>query len=349
MSGTTARRLIALLLVAILVVACIIEPPGPPSTTTDFQSTFTLTTERPVAIRTLEFKAVPGPMEVSGVQGHIEVVGEGGGGPGSPSYPDVWVSILNVDTGSSTSSIHGNGHASVDGWGHPAPCDGQPGTNPRDLAPDRTAPCTARWTVIARWLEPEAGVEIPLELNANMRAWARRVPASGEAFALQEFSITQAAEPIFDGSPAVASARVKGSATITPASEPQPHKLILRVPAELVSGEGAFPRLGRLFVSSTVKEWSGSPMNIRFAASFAGRAAGGYGGTAGEADWLSVCVKDEDCEIPIDLTISFWSSSSVESPPPDALMTVDWLVEARLEDFDPRATMPAGLELVEVP
>jgi hypothetical protein len=73
-----------------------------------------------------------------------------------------------------------------------------------------------------------------------------------------------------------------------------------------------------------------------------------YGGTAGELDWLPLCRPGVTCELPIDVTVSYWESQgSGKTPMPGGFMALDWTVEARLEDFSANATMPAELELAE--
>jgi hypothetical protein len=344
------RRLLAIATAALFVAACIVEPPGPPSVTTDFAATLRLTHEAPVAVRTLEFAAAEGDLRVAGTDGYLEVVGEGGGGPGGKAYSDVWVSILNLASGVASDSVHGNGHASVDGWGHGISCDGEPriGVDGQDGSRG-SVPCRSTWTVIARWLEPTRDDERRLEINASLRAWAERVPPPGQPFGLRQLAITNADEPTFDGTPLVSSARVTGTATVRAEANPQTRRFLLRVPAELLAGGATYPRLGRVYASSDITDWSGRPMNLRLRVAFADRVTDVYGGIAGELDWLSACEVGVDCELPVELTIEPWIASSVATPPPDGVMAIDWLVEARFEDFSGGTDAPTGLELVEQP
>jgi hypothetical protein len=332
----------------VLIAACsIVEPPGPPSLQTQFESSFTLTAESPVIVRTLAYQATPGAMKVQSVSGYVEVVGKGGGGPGGETHDDVWISIIDAETGRSSEGQDGIGHASVDGWGHYAPCDGMPVIEGTGLRPDPGPPCSARWTVIARWLDPQAGVEIPLELNGNMRASARDIPRSSEPFSLDTFSIAAADGPTFTGVPAVTRAAVTGSARITPSSSPETHHYFLRVPAALLGAAGGYPRLGRIFVGTTVTEWTGPPVDARVSLSIGGRVTEPYGSSAGELDWLELCKSQADCELPVDVTVKYWQSEgSGKTAQPDGVMALDWRVEARLEDFSDNAAMPATLELV---
>jgi hypothetical protein len=341
-------RWAAIAVVALTVSACsIVEPPGPPNVVTKFESSFSLTADQPVVVRTLEYTATPGEMAVRSISGYIEVVGKGGGGPGGETHDDVWISIFNAETGKSSEDVDGIGHASVDGWGHYAPCDGVAVIASGALRPDPGPPCTARWTVVARWLDPAPGADIPLELNGNMRAYARDVPRASNLFALLTFSIAQRGDPTFSGAPATSRAGVTGSARVTPTSAPQTMHYLLRVPAALLHGPAAYPRLGRIFVGSTVGEWSGPPADARVSLSIGGRVTEPYGSTAGELDWLGLCKPDVTCELPVDVTVSFWESTgSGKTSPPDGVMALEWRVEARLEDFSANATMPVGLELV---
>jgi hypothetical protein len=99
-------RSAVLVILAIGILGCsITEPPGPPSTGTTFGTTLTLTHDQPVAITSLAYSGRAGDQAVSGITGYIEVVGQGGGGPGSETHPDVGVSLLNVETGASTDAI----------------------------------------------------------------------------------------------------------------------------------------------------------------------------------------------------------------------------------------------------
>lgn len=254
------RRFVLVGYIALVVSACIIdERPGPPSVHARFDTTtFVLSAEHPVVTRTLRFRAVPGAMTVQLVETFLAVNGEGGGGPAGANHPDVWVSILDSATGASSDYGNGNGHASVDGWGHSPDCDG--------------IPCDRSWTVIARWLDPKADEEIPLELVATIRAGAKDVVAKGDPpFELEELSIVETPEPLFEGGYAVTRARVTGSARVGPASKPDVRHLVLRVPAVLLAGEPRLPRLGRIFLGTTVTDWSGRPVHLRATLSFADR------------------------------------------------------------------------------
>ena len=325
------------------------EPPGPPNVRADFHDTFKLTADAPVAVRTVEFTAIPGAMAVRGVGGYLEVVSDGGGGPGGVVHDDVWVSILDVESGGSSDSVTGNGHASVDGWGHAVSCGGVPALASPEIAPNPQPTCHARWTVVARWLDPKPGVEVPLELNGRVSADARSLPGPSETFSLSTLSVKRFDAPTFDGLPAMTQARVKGSARITPTSPPETRHFVLRVPAALLLKDAAlYPSLGRIFVGTTVTDWTGPPVDARVTLTIGDRVTAPYGGTAGELDWLPLCRLRVTCELPVDVTVSYWETQgSGKTPTPGGFMALDWTIEARLEDFSPKATMPAGLELVE--
>ena len=72
------------LVVAMAVVAAC-EELGTSSAETEFGTTLTLTADRPVVTRSLDYIAEAGAQPVFGVDGHIEVVGVGG-----TYHPDVW-------------------------------------------------------------------------------------------------------------------------------------------------------------------------------------------------------------------------------------------------------------------
>jgi hypothetical protein len=336
----------------LLVAGCvwIDEPPyqGPPEARTAVTNGFTLTADAPVVVRTLEYRVTPGAMAVAAVESYLGVVHQGAGGVGGTPHDDVWISIINAETGRSSEREHGIGHASVDGWGHSPSCDGEPVVASGKRRPDPAAPCSARWTVIVRWLDPRAGTEIPLELHGNMRAIARAIPSpSAAAFTLDRFAITAVETPSFAGAPALTRAQVTGSRRVTPSSVPETTRFVLRVPAALLGSAPRYPRLGRIFVGSTVTDWSGQPSHARVKLSIRDRETDVYGSIAGEFDWLDLCDPGADCELPVDVTISFWESvGSGRTAPPNGFMALQWRVEARLEDFSAGAAMPASLELV---
>jgi hypothetical protein len=346
-------RSAVLVILAIGILGCsITEPPGPPSTGTTFGTTLTLTHDQPVAITSLAYSGRAGDQAVSGITGYIEVVGQGGGGPGSETHPDVWVSLLNVETGASTDAIGGIGHASVDGWGHNARCDGASVFDVEGVyATAAVPPCDGRWTVIARWLEPEPGVEIPLEVNASMTANARDRPAAGEPTGLDAvLAITESGPPAGATGPAVTRAGAGGSARLSASTPRETHRFVLRVPAALLDGEAGFPRLGRLFFGVHVTDWSGAPSYLRTEVSIDGEVVGGATGPSAPArDWLARCPQGIDCELPVAITIEPASSSQVATYPPDGFIAIDWVLEARYEDFSADAVLPASLELVEAP
>jgi hypothetical protein len=335
----------------LLVAGCvwIDEPPyqGPPDARTYSTSTFSLTADAPVVVRTLEYRVTPGAMAVGAVESYLSVVAKGSGGVGGTPHGDVWVSIINAETGGSADREHGIGHASVDGWGHGPRCDGAPVVASGPRRPDPAGPCSARWTVIVRWLDPRAGAEIPLELHGNMRAIARDVPQPSAPLSLDTFAITPVEAPAFIGAPAMTRAAVTGSRRVTPSSVPETSHFVLRVPKVLLGSIARYPRLGRIFVGSTVTDWSGQPSHARVKLSIRDRETDVYGSIAGEFDWLDLCDPGADCELPVDVTISFWESvGSGRTAPPNGSMELDWRVEVRLEDFSAGATMPASLELV---
>lgn len=338
-----------LIAVALTGAGCVItEPPGPPMALTTFHDEFTLTADAPVAIRTVAYAATPGTLAMSGAEGYIEVVGRGGGGPGSQTHDDVWVSILDVESGGSTDYIYGNAHASVDGWGHSVGCAGAPAIGASPLVPDRTSACHSSWMVVARWLDPIRGADVPLDVNGRLRAFAAAYPSPGQTFALSTFAVERASAPTFSGQPATTSAQLTGSARITPSSTPTTRHLTLRVPAALLAASTRFPRLGRIFIGTKVTGWSGPPDEARVTMTIRDRTAAPYGSIASEFDWLTLCMPGADCVLPIDLTVAYWESTgSGKSPSPDGFMALDWTMQARLEDFSSTGSMPAQLQLTE--
>lgn len=305
-----------------------------------------------MAVRTLELVAEPGEMAVSGIEGFVNVADQGGSGPGGPYHDDVWISILNIDTGHGADGVDGIGHASVDGWGHGLRCDAKSTIEPTagygNLA---SAPCHSQWILVARWLDPQAGVEVPLELTGWMRAFARNVPTSSDPpFSLARFDMTESSEHVYDGAPSVASARLSGTARVTPSSQPEVRHFLLRVPAVLLTGERGFPRLGRIFVGTTVTAWTGPPDEARARLSIGDRSTDVYAAIAGEFDWLALCKAEVACDLPVDLTLTYWQSSgSGKTSSPGASISFDWRIDARLEDFSGTAPLPAELELIERP
>ncbi|HJP88255.1 MAG TPA: hypothetical protein VJ850_04405 [Candidatus Limnocylindrales bacterium] len=336
--------------VALLIGACAIEPPGPRYTTTNFDATFELTAERPVVVKTLDFRARQGSTEISSVEGFVTVTGPSGGGPSSDVHDDVWVSIVNTASGQSTDGTSGIGHASVDGWGHGVRCDGAPKLVDASIAPDPSVPCESQWTVIVRWLTPQPSVTIPLRLSASMTAHAREFTATSDPLTLQAFSITEATEPAFAGAPALTEVRASGSARITPTSAAETKHFLLQIPAALTIGDAHYPRMGRLFLGTKVTAWTGPPDEGRVKVSIGDRSEDPYGGIAGELDWLSLCKPGADCELSTDVTTEYWESSgSGKTSSPNGAMSIDWTLVVRLEDYTPGATMPATLELVTLP
>jgi hypothetical protein len=332
------------LLVALLVVgACIEGELGRSSVVTEFGTTLTLTADHPVVTRSLDYVAEPGPKPVMGVDGYIEVVGVGD----KPFHPDVWLSILNLETRDSADRRDGIGSASVDGGGHYAPCDGKPALDDGEQRALPAPPCQARWTVIARWLDAEPGVEIPLELNARMRAHATELYPESDPFALDTLAITDAGIPLPIDGPAVTRRAEHGSTTFTSTSDRETHRYLLRVPAALVDGAGSGLRLGRIFVGIGLNERS-QPMSMRTELTIDDEVvASATAPISMERDWLARCAPGSACELPIMVTFEPKSSSEVATMSPDGVVAFDWTIEARLEDFGEGATMPAELELIE--
>ena len=331
------------LVVAMAVVAACEGELGTSSAETEFGTTLTLTADRPVVTRSLDYIAEAGAQPAFGVDSHIEVVGVGGA-----FHPDVWLSILNLATGDSADRPEGIGHASVDGWSHGAPCDGQSVLEAGEFRSLPGPPCQARWTVIARWLAPQAGVEIPLELNGKMLAHATELYPDDEPFSLDVLAVTDAGVPLPVDGPAVTRAAFSGSTRLTLSSERETHRSLLRVPEALLDGDGDDLRLGRIFVGIDRTEWSGHPMTMRTELSIDGEVvASATAPISMERDWLARCEPGSDCELPITLTFEPVSASEVATIPPDGAIAFDWVVEARFEDFGDGATVPAELELVE--
>jgi hypothetical protein len=339
----SAARWSVLGLVVAMVVVAACEELGQSRAEAEFGTTLTLTADRPVVTRSLDYIAEAGAQAVSGVEGHIEVVGVDG-----TFHPDVWISILNLETGDSVDRPEGIGGASVDGSSHGAPCDGQPVLAAGEFRSLLSPPCEARWTVIARWLAPEAGVELPLELNGHLRAYATGVYPESEPFSLDTLAVTDAGVPLPVDGPAVTRAALGGSTRLTVSSERQTHRFLLRVPEALLDGDSGDLRLGRIFVGIDRTEWSGPPMTMRTELSIDGEVvASASAWTSMERDWLARCEPGSDCELPITLTFEPVSASEVATAPPDGAIAFDWVVEARVEDFGEGATVPAELELIE--
>ena len=302
----------------------------------------TLTADRPVVSRSVDYIAKAGAQPVYGVDGYIEVVGVGGA-----RHPDVWISILNLETGDSVDRPEGIGTATAEGGGHSAPCDGKPTLDAGEFRSLPVPPCQARWTVIARWLEPEPGVEIPLQLNARMRAGATKMYPEGE-FTLDTLAVADAGVPLPVDGPAVTRAAVRGSTRLGVASQRETHRSVLRVPKALLDGKGDELRLGRIFVGIDRTEWSGHPMTMRTELSIDDAVvASSTAPISMERDWLARCEPGSDCELPIALTFEPVSASEVATLPPEGVIAFDWVVETRFEDFGEGAAVPAELELLE--
>jgi hypothetical protein len=320
---------------------CIGGELGTSSVETEFGTTLTLTADHPVVTRSVDYVAEPGALPVYGVDGHIEVVGVG-----DARHPDVWISILNLESGDSVDRPEGIGSASVEGGGHGAPCDGKPTLDGGEYRSLPVPPCQARWTVIARWLEPEPGVEIPLELNGHMRAHATKLYPEGE-FTLDDFAVTDAGVPLPVDGPAVTRVAHDGSTRLTMSSERETYRSVLRVPRSLLESAGDDLHLGRIFVGIDVTEWSGPPMTMRTELRIDDEiVASATAPVSMERDWLSRCEPRSDCELPITLTFEPISASEVATMPPEGVIAFDWRVEARFEDFGDGATVPAELELL---
>lgn len=336
-------RVLSLIVAMAVVAAC--EPElGRSSVEAEFGTTLMLTADHPVLTRSLDYMAEPGAQPVLGIDGYIEVVGVGD----TPFHPDVWISILNLETGDSVDRSDGIGSASVQGWGHSAPCDGKPVLDAGEQRDFPVPPCHARWTVIARWLDAEPGVEIPLELNARMRAHATELYPENEPFTLDALAITDAGVPLPVDGPAVTRAAVRGSTRFTPSSGRETHRSVLRVPGALLEGAAGDLRLGRIFAGVDLTERSDLPMSLRTEFSIDDDVvASATAPTAMERDWLARCEPGSDCELSVTLTFEPMSSSEVATMPPDGVIAFDWVIEARFEDFGEGATMPAELELRE--
>jgi hypothetical protein len=314
---------------------------GTSSVETEFGTTLTLTANHPVVTRSVEYVADAGALPVYGVDGYIEVVGVAGA-----RHPDVWISILNLETGDSVDRPEGIGSASVEGGGHSAPCDGKPTLDAGEFRSLPVPPCKARWTVIARWLEPEPGAEIPLQLNGRMRAGATKLYPEGE-FTLDNLAVTDAGVPLPVNGPAVTRASDRGSTRLTVSSERETHRFVLRIPKSLLDGERGDLRLGRIFIGIDRTEWSGHPMTMRTELTISDEVvASATAPTSMERDWLARCTPGSDCELPITLTFEPISASEVATMPPEGVIAFDWVIEARFEDFGEGATVPAELELL---
>ena len=316
---------------------------GTSSVKTEFGTTLTLTAEHAVVTRSLDYVAEPGAKPVDGIAGHIEVRGVG-----EPFfYPDVWLTILNLETGESVDRSDGIGSASVDGGSHYAPCDGKPALDAGELRDLPVPPCHARWTAIVRWLDPEPGIEIPLELNADMRAHATALYPEGDPFTLDALAITDAGVPFPVDAPAVTRSSAHGSTTLTSSSGREAHRYLLRVPKAVLEGGSDALRLGRIFVGVGQKERSPS-MSMHTELSIDDEVIAAAGAAVStERDWLARCRPGSDCELPIMVTFEPKSSSAIATMSPDGVIAFDWTVEARFEDFGKGATIPAELELLE--
>ena len=315
---------------------------GTSSVKTEFGTTLTLTAEHPVVTRSLDYVAEPGAKTVHGIAGHIEVRGVG-----EPFfYPDVWLTILNLETGASVDRSDGIGSASFDGGSHYAPCDGKPALDAGELRDLPVPPCHARWTAIVRWLDPEPGVEIPLELNADMLAHATALYPESDPFTLDALAITDAGVPFPADGPAVTRGSAHGSTTLTSTRGRETHRYLLRVPEALLDGGSNALHLGRIFVGIGLKERS-QPMSMHTELSIDDEVVATAGAPVSmERDWLARCRPGSDCELPVTVTFEPRSSSEIATMSPDGVVAFDWTIEARFEDFGEGATMPAELELI---
>jgi hypothetical protein len=315
---------------------------GTSSVKTEFGTTLTLTADHPIVTRSLDYMAAPGAKPVLGIDGHIEVRGVGA----TPFHPDVWLSILNLETGDSVDQSEGIGSASVDGGSHHAPCDGKPVLDAGELRDLPIPPCHARWSVIARWLDAEPGVEIPLELNASMLAHATELYTEGDPFTLDALAITDAGVPLPIDGPALTRRAYHGSTTLTSTSGRETHRYLLRVPEALLEGGSDDLHLGRIFVGIGLKERS-QPMSMHTELSIDDEVVATAGAPVSmERDWLARCRPGSDCELPVTVTFEPRSSSEIATMSPDGVVAFDWTIEARFEDFGEGATMPAELELI---
>ena len=335
------RSAVLILAVATGVAACIGGELGKSSVETKLSTTLTLTSDHPVVTHSIDYEAKPGAQPVMGIDGYIEVVGVGGA-----FHPDVWISILNLQTGDSIDRPEGIGTASVEGGGHRAPCDGKPAVDAgasRDLP---LPPCKAQWTVITRWLDAKHGAEIPLEINARMRAHATELYPDDQPFTLDTLRITDAGVPLPADGPAVTRGDLRGSTNLNPSSSRETHRSLLHIPRALLTSSGDDIRLGRIFVGIDLKERSPS-ISMRTELRIGDDVvASAEAPISMERDWLARCPPDADCDLPITLTFEPRSASEVATMSPDAVVAFDWRVEARFEDFGESATLPAELELI---
>jgi hypothetical protein len=350
MGWTDLRLVVGIVVIASFGTDCVAERGGPEPVTAPYAEKITLTAAAPVFVRTLRFTATSGDDHENSVDGYLEVVGEGGGGPGGNSHPDVSLTVVNPETGVSPEGAKGIGHASVDGWGHSAPCDGGSIFVDDQERGRLSTPCEGSWTVIARWLDPAADSDIKLELNARMTGSVDSMSRSSAPPTFAKFTITAAEEPAVQGQPAVSRGVVRGTVKVDALGQPEAHDLRLHVPAALLD-KATFPRLGRLFVGSTATAWTGPPAQASVVATIGDQGTGGYGNTGGEMDWLALCPLRRDCDLPIHLTITPhpMGQNYDATPPPGGSITLDWIVDARLEDFGGLSAFPADLTLVEVP
>ena len=345
-SGHDAGRIRSSLLglvVAIAAAGCIDGELGRSDVETEFSTPLTLTADHPVVTHSVDFEADPGAQPVMSVDGHIEVISAG-----DPPYrADVWISMLNLETGDSIDRPEGIGSASIDGSSHRAPCDGKPVLEDGESRDLPAPPCRARWTVIARWLDPAPGVDVPLGLNASMRAYATELYPKDEPFTLDTLAITDAGVPLPVDGPAVSRRDLRGSTRLTPSSRRETHRSLLHVPRALLVGSDDGLRLGRIFVGIDLKERSPS-ISYRTELSIGDAVVATAGApTSLERDWLARCLPDMDCDLPITLTFEPKSASEVATMAPDAVVAFDWRVETRFEDFSENAAIPAELELLE--
>jgi hypothetical protein len=331
------------LAVVFALTGCIGGELGTPSTETTSSTPLTLTADHPVVTRSLDFEAKPGAQPVQAVDGYINVASVG-----DPPYrADVWISILDLETGDSIDQPDGIGSASIDGSGHHAPCDGKPALDagePRSLP---VPPCKARWTVIARWLDAAPGGEVLLALNASLRAYAN--PANGVdlPFTLDTLAVTDAGVPLPVDGPAVTRRDLRGSTTLTPSSGLETHRAVLHVPRSLLAGRETDLRLGRIFAGIDLKERSPS-ISMKTVIRLEDEVvASATAPTSFERDWLARCAPDSNCVLPITVTFEPISASQVATMAPDAVVSFDWRIEARFEDFGEGATLPAELDLRE--
>lgn len=298
----------------------------PPNANSSRSLTFTLSAERPTVVRAIHFQSADAPQYGDKATLMLHVRSAGGW-----FRDDMWVSIYDPETGQGMDYPNGTGHAGFFIWGHAQDCP--------------SSGCDATFVIVVRWLRPTSGTIVPCVLSASARVspndWATPGP--------RPIVITEVPSLAFTGAPAVLTASAAGTSHLTPSSPPQAHHLELRVPAAALAGPLRFPLAGRLLLQTMITQSSGRPADVRLTVTLPSGKQTALGDDESELDWLAACRPGVDCVVPLVTTVSWWTSSDAYSLAPDAFVDVAWSLQARLEDLQDGAHLPAvPITLVEV-